>query len=255
MPNERVDRSDGDTSHPRNDEQRRIAKNLGWNTECVWEWAQQLERELAESERTRAYFATELQDQIKLTKAAEAARPSLAAPSAEAVAFAKAVVRDPEFRADRERIINLAAELLRVSKAQPSPLAAPGHSLVGEKDTKLLLAHTPAKTMAPGYELEYFNLTMVRRKGDVVLTVRLPSEFSHYEQTDRGKMAAWHPGAVSCVRFGRELWRSFVEQIAAADKVFQACDSLDGEMGFDADDPATPALIAALFHTEPKEEK
>lgn len=100
--------------------------------------------------------------------------------------------------------------------------------------------------MAPGFELEFWNLTMVRMKGDVVLTVRLPSEFSHYVETSNGRLAAWHPGAVSSVRFTREAWRTLVDQIGEADKVFQTCDSLDGEMGFDHDDPATPALKAAL---------
>lgn len=101
------------------------------------------------------------------------------------------------------------------------------HSLEGERDSKLLSAFTPARTAAPGFEIEHWNLTMVRMKGDVVLSVRLPSEFSHYVQTAEGRMAAWHPGAVSSVRFTRELWPSFVEQVAEADKVFKACDSLD----------------------------
>lgn len=81
------------------------------------------------------------------------------------------------------------------------------HTAASEKDTMLLRAFTPAKTMAPGFQIEYWNLTMVRMKGDVVLTVRLPSEFSHYVQTDGGRMAAWHPGAVSSVRFTRESLR------------------------------------------------
>lgn len=127
------------------------------------------------------------------------------------------------------------ADHLRALEAIEAALSTPSertatfapHTLASENDTKLLRAFTPAKTMAPGYELEYWNLTMVRMKGDVVLTVRLPSEFSHYVQTEGGRMAAWHPGAVSSVRFTRELWNSFVAQIADADKVFQAADQLD----------------------------
>lgn len=33
---------------PRTDEKREIAKSLDWNEACVWEWAEQLEREIAE---------------------------------------------------------------------------------------------------------------------------------------------------------------------------------------------------------------
>jgi hypothetical protein len=113
-----------------------------------------------------------------------------------------------------------------VAQSESVQTIAP-HTAAGEKDTTLLRAFTPAKTMAPGFQIEYWNLTMVRMKGDVVLTVSLPSEFSHYVKTERGSLAAWHPGAVSSVRFTRELWNSFVAQIAEADKVFQAADQLD----------------------------
>jgi rubrerythrin len=39
----------GDT--PRTDEKREVARKLGWNEECVWEWAEQLERELSVLQR------------------------------------------------------------------------------------------------------------------------------------------------------------------------------------------------------------
>lgn len=101
------------------------------------------------------------------------------------------------------------------------------HSVKIEEETKFLGAFTPDKKMAAGYQLEYWNLTMVRLKGDVVLTVRRPSSFSHYVESKNKREAVWHPGVVSSVRFTHDLWRNFVAGINEANKVFEACDELD----------------------------
>lgn len=85
-----------------------------------------------------------------------------------------------------------------------------------ETDTLLLDAHTPE--FYAGHYPPYINLTMVRMKGDVVLTVRAPSV--------HGAPA----GETSSVRFTRELWREFVESVARADKKFQAADFLDATL-------------------------
>jgi hypothetical protein len=41
---------------PRTDEKRHVAKMLGWNEECVWEWAMQLERDFARTESARLHL-------------------------------------------------------------------------------------------------------------------------------------------------------------------------------------------------------
>lgn len=83
-----------------------------------------------------------------------------------------------------------------------------------ETDTKLVGAFTPER-YAGDYPW-YWNLTMVRMRGDVVLTVRLPSSFGT------------PPGATASVRFTRQMWESFAERFDAANKVYAACDELDG---------------------------
>lgn len=88
-----------------------------------------------------------------------------------------------------------------------------------EKDTHLLAAHTPEHYYPP-YPW-YINFTMVRMKGDVVLTVRAPTV------TD---VEPRQMGETSSVRFTREMWREFVKQVEVANKVWEATDYLDGLM-------------------------
>jgi hypothetical protein len=85
-----------------------------------------------------------------------------------------------------------------------------------ESDTKLLLAYTPERYA--GDFPEYINVTMVRLKGDVVVTVRLPTSFGQ------------PPGEASCVRFTRGMWREFMKQVASANEIFEAADELDATM-------------------------
>ncbi len=87
------------------------------------------------------------------------------------------------------------------------------HDLVNEKDTKLLCAYTPQRYA--GEYPEFFNITMVRLDGDVVLTVRLPTKAGH------------PPGSTSSVRFTRDMWKRFMEQIGKANEQYEACDFLD----------------------------
>lgn len=83
-----------------------------------------------------------------------------------------------------------------------------------ETDLHLLAAHTP--THYAGDYPPIINLTMLRMKGDVVLAVRAP--------TVHGAPA----GDCASVRFTREQWRDFVALVVdPANKVFEACDSLD----------------------------
>lgn len=84
---------------------------------------------------------------------------------------------------------------------------------MSDSDLNLLAAYTP--THYSGEYPPYFNLTMVRMKGDVLLTVRLPA--------GRGNP----PGDATNVRFTREMWKEFVSQITEANKVYEAADYLD----------------------------
>jgi len=104
-------------------------------------------------------------------------------------------------------------KLLAQPNAAPQPSIVASAHLLTEQDTHLLAAYTPER-YAGDYP-EYWNLTMVRMKGDVILTVRLPTSFRQ------------PPGATSCVRFTRELWREFNKQFAKANEVFEAADFLD----------------------------
>lgn len=89
------------------------------------------------------------------------------------------------------------------------------HALANsETDTKLLSAWTPS--FYAGSHPPFINLTMVRMKGDIVLTVRLPT------------VHGAPPGATSSVRFTREMWRDFLKASAEANQVYEACDALDG---------------------------
>ena len=83
---------------PRNDEQRRIAKNLGWNEECVWEWAQQLERELAESDNDRLR-AIGLYDSCKAELAETMAATRLKMPTQGEILLACGEMTTKELRA------------------------------------------------------------------------------------------------------------------------------------------------------------
>lgn len=94
------------------------------------------------------------------------------------------------------------------------PTGSEPHALASaETDTKMLAAWTAERY--PGDYAPYFNLTMVRHQGDLVLTVRLPTVYGA------------PPGAVSRVRFNREMWKEFMKIVASADTVFKACDELD----------------------------
>jgi hypothetical protein len=88
-----------------------------------------------------------------------------------------------------------------------------------EKDTHLLLAYTPTHYIPP-YPW-YINLTMLRNQGDVVLTVR--AETNH-------KKEPREMGETSSVRFTREMWRQFVKDIEAANRIYEATDYLDSCM-------------------------
>jgi hypothetical protein len=85
-----------------------------------------------------------------------------------------------------------------------------------ETDRHLLGEYTP--TSYPyGYPW-YLNLTMLRRAGDVVLTVR-------------ASPVAWGKDAkTSSVRFTREMWREFAKLFESANKIYEAADSLDAEL-------------------------
>jgi len=117
----------------------------------------------------------------------------------------------------------LAVALTRWNTRVAAPLAsAPTSATEGmlvharqpeEHDAHLLGAWTPASQGGPP---PYINATMIRRKGDVVLTVRLPHPAFGVE------------GATSCVRFTRETWRAFVEIFPEIVKVAKATDYLDG---------------------------
>lgn len=102
------------------------------------------------------------------------------------------------------------------STPQPGMVTVPraGHAFTPkETDRHLLSAYT--STNYYGDYPDYFNLTMLRMDGSVVLTVRLPTVFGAPE------------GATATVRFKRELWREFVKAIPAANKVYEAADFLD----------------------------
>jgi hypothetical protein len=89
-----------------------------------------------------------------------------------------------------------------------------------ETDTQVLAAFTPTGYVPP-YPW-YVNFTMVRLKGDVLLTVRAPTVLP----SDM-RMEGRQPGETRSVRFTREMWREFVKQVAEANRVWEACDSLD----------------------------
>jgi len=90
-----------------------------------------------------------------------------------------------------------------------------------ETDVKLLAAHTPTSYVPP-YPW-YVNFTMVRMKGDVVLTVRaetvLPPSMA---------MEGREPGETRSIRLTREMWPEFVKMVKEADVIWRACDNLDG---------------------------
>ena len=93
--------------------------------------------------------------------------------------------------------------------------AARSHELQpAEKDLHLLFTHTT--TNYAGSYPPYINLTMIRMKGDVVLTVRLPTVFGA------------PPGQTSSVRFTRDMWRDFIKGIEKANTIYEAADFLDG---------------------------
>jgi hypothetical protein len=85
-----------------------------------------------------------------------------------------------------------------------------------ETDTHLLDAWTPDR-YAGDYP-PYINLTMVRHKGDVIMTVRLPTVWGA------------GPGEDSSIRFTREMWRELARMFPKANEVFSACDELDAMM-------------------------
>jgi hypothetical protein len=89
-----------------------------------------------------------------------------------------------------------------------------------ETDTKYLAAHTPFSYVPP-YPW-YINFTMVRMKGDVILTVRAPTILPP-SMAMEGRL----PGEMQSVRLTREMWREFVKQVAEANRVWEACDALD----------------------------
>ena len=103
---------------------------------------------------------------------------------------------------------------------EPDARTVSSHRLMPEEtDTHLLAAHTPVHYIPP-YPW-YINFTMVRMKGDVVLTVRAPTD---------GDMRGFENrrmGETSSVRFTREMWREFVKQVAEANRVWEATDYLD----------------------------
>ena len=82
-----------------------------------------------------------------------------------------------------------------------------------ETDTHLLCAYTPG--LYAGHYPWYFNLTMIRMQGDVILTVRLPTVYGA------------GPGDTSSVRFTRDMWEEFYKNVERANKVFEATDYLD----------------------------
>jgi hypothetical protein len=107
-----------------------------------------------------------------------------------------------------------AAGVENIARHPSRPTGSDGHALASsETDTKMLAAWTAERY--PGDYAPYFNLTMVRHQGDLVLTVRLPTVYGA------------PPGAVSRVRFNREMWKEFMKIVASADTVFKACDELD----------------------------
>lgn len=85
-----------------------------------------------------------------------------------------------------------------------------------EKDTHVLAAYTPEHYYPP-YPW-YINFTMVRMKGDVVLTVRAPT----VTDVDPRQM-----GETASVRFTRDMWREFVKQVEKANTCWEAADYLD----------------------------
>jgi hypothetical protein len=117
--------------------------------------------------------------------------------------------------AERETIYAMHRIAIEAVARHPShPTGSEPHALASaETDTKMLAAWTAERY--PGDYAPYFNLTMVRHQGDLVLTVRLPTVYGA------------PPGAVSRVRFNREMWKEFMKIVDPADRVFKACDELD----------------------------
>jgi hypothetical protein len=85
-----------------------------------------------------------------------------------------------------------------------------------EKDTCVLAAFTPVN-YTPPYPW-YINFTMVRLQGDVVLTIRAPTNW---------KAEPRQPGETASLRMNREMWRQFVQEVAKANQQFEAADALD----------------------------
>ena len=83
-------------------------------------------------------------------------------------------------------------------------------------DRKLLAAWTPQ--IYSGAFPPYINLTMVRLKGDVVITARAPTTYGG------------PPGNTSSITLTREAWRALLRILDDAEKVYEACDFLDSAM-------------------------
>ena len=91
------------------------------------------------------------------------------------------------------------------ARSEIAPKVDP-HQFAPEETDKLLLgAWTGFENPYP----QYFNATMVRMKGHVILSMRL------------------HGGACSSVRFTREAWNEFAKEFEAMNRKYQAADDLD----------------------------
>lgn len=87
------------------------------------------------------------------------------------------------------------------------------HQQPNETDTLCVGAWTPPGP--GGNPPPYINATMIRMKGDLILTVRLPHP------------AYMVQGEASCVRFTRETWRAFLELLPEITRRYEAADFLD----------------------------
>lgn len=136
-----------------------------------------------------------------------AAAPSTTACSDEALLLAAelrglADMRDGPLNVGGRIKLRRAADLL----CMPSATLEKPHALqASETDKHLLGAWTGFEASYP----QFYNATMVRMKGDVILSIRL------------------HGGAFSTVRFTRPMWNEFAKEFEAMNRIYQACDSLD----------------------------